>query len=80
MNSTLKLGIVLLAVGCASFTWLLLYMNAYYPAAVLGMLSKQGYTFSITAAPAWLWGGLAIALLLVVKGAVTIGKSTHRDS
>ena len=62
----------------AGFTWLLLYINAYYPAALLGMLSRQGHTFSLTAAPAWLWGGLAIALLLVVKGAATIGRSTNR--
>lgn len=80
MNKNLKQGVVFLGIGCASFTWLLLYMNAHYPAALLGMLSQHGHAFSFTAAPPWIWGGLAIALLLVVKGAVSIGRSVHKDN
>ncbi|MBQ4132447.1 MAG: hypothetical protein IJD04_01765 [Desulfovibrionaceae bacterium] len=78
MNKTLKLGIVLLGIGCAGFTWLLMYMSAYHPAALFGMLSQHGYTFSFRSAPPWLWGGMIIALLMVVKGATSIGRGISR--
>ena len=79
MNRKLKIGIVLLGLGCASFTWLLLFMHSQYPAAFFGMLSKSGHSFSLAAAPPWLWGGLAIALLLVVKGATGVGRGMRKD-
>ena len=79
MNRKFKIGIVLLSAGCAGFTWLLLYMHSYYPAAFFGMLSQHGHTFNIASAPAWLWGGLVIALLLVVKGATSIGHGIRGD-
>ena len=74
MHPKMKLGIVLLGIGCAGFTWLLLYMHSYYPAALFGLLSKHGHSFSLASAPAWLWGALLVALLMVVKGATSIGR------
>jgi len=74
MNSKFKLGIVLLGLGCGGFTWLMMYMSSYYPAAFFGLMSKHGYTFNLASAPAWLWGTIVVSLLCVVKGATSIGR------
>ena len=78
MSKRLKWGIVLLGLGCGGFTWLILYMQTSYPAAFFSLMS-QGESFNINSAPMWLWGGLILSLVCVVKGATSIGKGLKEE-
>ena len=78
MNKRLKWGIVSVGLGCGVFTWLILYMQASYPAAFFSLMS-QGEPFNINSAPMWLWGGLILSLVCVVKGATSIGKGLKEE-
>jgi hypothetical protein len=78
MSKKLKLGIALLALGSGGFTWLILYMQACYPAAFFSLVSQEG-SFSFSSAPTWLWGGLVLSLVCVVKGATNIGRGLKEE-
>ena len=72
MNKKLIKGGVILGIGCSSCTWLLLFMRTNFPRAFYSMLSQEEI-FRFGYAPIWLWAALAVALILVVKGARTMG-------